>query len=345
MMRAMARRPSASTALAAIAALSVSGVPARAQAPAIDAHLGIPIGGGPIDAGPVPEGIDAIDAASCGECHRGHYREWQRSAHASSFTNALFQEEFGTRRSPFCARCHAPRGDETAGVDCAVCHVRAGAVINPTVSGRAPHASRVVPEVAGTLACARCHHFDFENQPGELLQRTVDEWMASEHRDTSCQGCHVPARGRRHAHDFPGGLDRRLLRDAIAVRGRAVREGNITRLTLELSANAAGHAVPTGDIFRRIVVRAWPVGAPERDETIELGRRFRIDRRGWHEREDRRVPPSGSQTVELVLDATAPRVAYTIDLWRTLPERARQHGWSERDVRRRLSSGVITVAR
>lgn len=329
-------------ALAALAALAVSGVAARAQAP-IDPHLDIPIGGGPIDVGPVPAGLDAVDAASCGECHERHYREWAGSAHRTASTNALFLAELGPRRRAFCVDCHAPRRDASAGVDCAVCHVREGAVLNPRVSGRAPHASRAAPELAGTLACARCHQFEFEGQPGELLQRTTDEWMASAHRGTSCQGCHLPERGGHHRHDFPGGLDEELLRDAIRVEARATREGETTRLHLELSADRAGHAVPTGDIFRRLEIRAWPAGEPDRVVSTVLGRRFRVDRTGWHEREDRRVPPTGALSVELALEGAAARVAYSVELWRTMPERARRLGWSPRDVRRRLSAGVVRV--
>lgn len=328
-----------------LAVVAVFCFAASAQAPVTDAHLGVPEGGGPIDPGPVPAGIDSIDAAACGECHRRHYREWRGSAHHTSFTNPLFQAEWGPRRRPFCAGCHAPREDEEAGIDCAVCHVRDGAVLNPTVSGEAPHVSRVAEAVGGTLACARCHQFEFDRQPGDLLQRTVDEWMSSEHNDTTCQGCHVPARGRRHAHDFPGGLDRRMLRDAIAVTARAEAGEHNTVLHLELSADGAGHAVPTGDIFRHVEVRAWPVGHRERAESALLSRRFRVDRDGWHELEDRRIPATGSYRLELELDGVARRVAYTIDLWRAPPRRVEQQGWNARDLRRRLHTGSVRVTR
>jgi hypothetical protein len=325
-------------------ALTISAFAARAQAPAIDPFLGIPAGGGPIDVGSIPAGIDAVDAASCGACHRRHYREWERSAHHTSYTNPIFQDEFGSRRSPFCARCHAPRPDRESGIDCAACHVRDGAVLSTTVSGRAPHASRETPELAGTLACARCHQFEFEGQTDELLQRTVDEWMASAHRGTNCQGCHMRAGGAHHAHDFPGGLDTRLLRDAITVVARATHEGGRTRVHFELSANGAGHAVPTGDIFRRVELRAWPEGEEDMVESVLLGRRFRVDH-GWHEREDRRIPASGSLPIDLTFGGNARRVVYTIDLWRTHPDRARENGWSDRDVRRRLASGTVRAER
>jgi hypothetical protein len=315
------------------------------QAPAGDPHLGIPIGGGPIEVGPIPTGLESLDATSCGECHPRHLREWRGSAHGSSGTNAVFLAELGERRNPFCVRCHAPRGAPEAGVDCAACHVRQGAVLNPTVSGRAPHESRAEPNLAGTIACARCHDFAFERQPDLRLQATVEEWMTSTHRDESCQGCHMPRRGAHHAHHFPGGLDDALVRDALRVEARAERSRDDTRVTLQLSAAAAGHAVPTGDIFRRIEVRAWPTDRPRHAETRWLARRFDVDSRGWHAAADDRVPAAGTREVTLELLGVTDRVAVRVYLWRVARERAERFGWPERDVRRLLWSGTVPVTR
>jgi hypothetical protein len=301
----------------------------------------IPAGGGPIDAGPTPRGLSAIDAASCGECHEDHYREWRGSAHRASFTNALFTDEFRHRRLASCSSCHAPRSAE-AGIDCAVCHVRDGAVLNPTVSGRAPHESRVAPELSDERACAACHEFDFDGQPGDRLQRTISEWRESPHRATQCQGCHLPPRADRHAHHFPGGLDEALLRNAIEVRSARVSiDGGITRVRFVLAADRAGHAVPTGDIFRRLEVRAWPEGRPDDAVSTLLARRFTVTRRRWVERGDRRVPPTGVRQVTLELEGEHDAIEYTIDLWRTPPERAAARRWPERDVRRRLAEGRV----
>jgi hypothetical protein len=104
----------------------------------------------------------------------------------------------------------------------------------------------------------------------------VSEWAESRHAGTTCQGCHLPAREGRHAHHFPGGLDAALLRDAIAVEAaRAQAEEGITRVHLTIAADGAGHAVPTGDIFRRLEVKAWPEGRPREAESVMLARRFR----------------------------------------------------------------------
>lgn len=303
----------------------------------------IPAGGGPISVGVAAE-PGALDARACGACHEAHYREWRRSAHARSFHDPLFAAELRERPLPSCVRCHAPRGDHAAGVDCAACHVRDGVVHNPTVSGAAPHESRVAPALADVRACAPCHEFDFDGQPGERLQRTVTEWSASQHADTPCQGCHLPPREDGHrAHHFPGGLDAALLRDAIEVRNATLEPGDgVTRVRFELAARGAGHAVPTGDLFRRVEVRAWPAGRPARAARAILARRFRVAHGRFTELDDRRVPAVGARTVTLELDGTHARVAYAIELWRTSPERARAHRWPERDVRRRLAEGVLT---
>jgi hypothetical protein len=320
-------------------ALSVATAAAQGLAPFF------PAGGGPIDTGPAPSGLRAIDAASCGECHADHLGEWRSSAHAVSFTNAVFRAEFEHRHLASCSACHAPRG-EAAGIDCAVCHVRDGAVLNPTVSGRAPHASRVAAELGDQRACAPCHEFDFDGQPGDRLQRTVSEWTASPHAGTACQTCHLPPRAGHRAHDFPGGLDAALLRDAIRVRSASARaENGITRVELELEADRAGHAVPTGDIFRRLEVRVWPAGRPARARSSILARRFRVSGARWEEIADRRVPASGTRDVAIELDGEVDRVEYAIDLWRVPSRRAERERWPVRDVRRRLEAGALEVDR
>ncbi len=329
-------------ALLLVAALTIAGLVARAAAQ--HAAPLIRPGGGPIETGRIPAGLRSIDAASCGECHAEHLREWQTSAHRASFTSPVFLAEFRHRRLPSCVRCHAPRTERAAGIDCAACHVRDGAVLNPTVSGRAPHASRAAPELSDERACAPCHEFDFDGQPGDRLQRTVSEWAESPHAGTSCQGCHLPLRDGRHAHHFPGGLDATLVRNAITVRsGRAQAEDGVTRVHLTLAVNRAGHAVPTGDIFRRLEVRVWPEGQPQRAESVMLARRFRVSRRRWQEIADRRVPATGERRLTIELEGHLDRVAYAIDLWRAPPDRAAVERWPDRDVRRRLAEGAIVV--
>jgi hypothetical protein len=109
--------------------------------------------------------------------------------------------------------------------------------------------------------------------------------------------------------------------------------------------DGAGHAVPTGDIFRRLEVRAWPEGHPRDAESVMLARRFRVRRGRWDELDDRRVPAVGSRAVSFELQGEHDRVAYSIDLWRAPPDRVASERWPLRDVRRRLLEGVVAVDR
>lgn len=329
--------------------------PAPAQAPATGPYLDIPEGGGPIDEGPIPDGLTSVDARACGECHEAAFREWDSSRHHSAYTNAIFQAEFRPRRRPFCSRCHAPltRDPEAEpelaadGIDCAVCHVRNGAVLNPTVSGRAPHRSVVAPEIAQPLACARCHDFAPEHTPDALLQSTLHEWNRSTpgREGQSCQSCHLPRVGRRHRHDMPGGRDRRLLRDALTVEGEARRVDDVTRVRLTLTANDVGHAVPTGDVFRRLEVEAWIAGQPDTAQSEQLMRRFLVRGREWRVVADERVPPpgEGSREVELELPGTGRRVRWRVRLW-FVSERTARRGRLD-DLYRDVATGSLRITR
>ena len=138
---------------AAVSLALLLGAPARGQQ---ETPLEIPVGGGPVIVGAVPEGIDAVDAEACGQCHESAYAQWSRSRHRTAYTDPIFRHELaGVDERAACVGCHAPRvARRDDGVDCATCHVRDGFVLNPSVSGRAPHASRVSRELSRTRACA-----------------------------------------------------------------------------------------------------------------------------------------------------------------------------------------------
>lgn len=268
-----------------------------------------------------------LDVRACGRCHARHAREWKRSAHAQAFVDPLFGHEWSG--DPFCSDCHAPRaGDPNAepdlaraGVDCATCHVRAGVVHAAEVSGRAPHPSVADPGRAPVGLCASCHQFDFPRDRGTPMQNTVVEWEQSG-ADRGCVGCHAPRDGGHTPHDFPGHRDPALLAQALTVEGEATRDGWSTDVVLRLEADRVGHAVPTGDVFRRLVVRAWVPGREGNAAEVRLARRFDIDEGGrWHPREDQRVPPpgAGARVVELRLPDTGPEIAWSVDLWSVSP--------------------------
>jgi len=278
-----------------------------------------------LDFGEGPEA--ALDARACARCHARHADEWKRSAHARAHVDPLYQQEWSG--DPFCSDCHAPRAADPraepelarAGVDCATCHVRAGVVHAARVSGRAPHPSVADPSRAPVGLCASCHQFDFPRSPGVPMQNTVAEWTQSG-SDRGCVDCHAPQDGDHTPHVFGGHRDPALLARALTVEGEATRDGWSTDVVLRLRADQVGHAVPTGDVFRRLVVRAWIPGRENNAAEARLARRFDIAEDGrWHPREDQRVPPPGrgERRVELRLPDTGPEIAWSIDLWSVSP--------------------------
>ena len=73
-----------------------------------------------------------------------------------------------------------------------------------------------------------------------------------------CQTCH--ARASEAGHLFPGGHDAAVVARAVTV--TSCRDGDALDVTLTNAG--AGHNVPTGDLHRHLVLRAWRPSAPER---------------------------------------------------------------------------------
>jgi hypothetical protein len=109
------------------------------------------------------------------------------------------------------------------------------------------------------------------------MQSTLAEHAASSYASVACAECHMPRRDDgHHDHAFHVSRDPALLRAALAVTGERTASG----LDIVLATRNVGHAMPTGDLFRRlrVVVRAeGPGGGHLGEEEILLARRF--DRR------------------------------------------------------------------
>ncbi|TMQ09007.1 MAG: hypothetical protein E6J90_38860, partial [Deltaproteobacteria bacterium] len=157
---------------------------------------------------------------------------------------------------------HAARG-----IDCAVCHVRDGHVLGVRGGGGGEHAAQRDARLATTAFCARCHQFDFPRpgpgervryHPGRPLQNTVVEWSQSRYADRPCQECHMPrageAGGSHRSHAFRTLDDPALMARAVRVSGQARRRGGTVRVTVVIAPGEIGHAFPTGDMFRRVVL-------------------------------------------------------------------------------------------
>ncbi|MBL9105550.1 MAG: hypothetical protein JNL82_31730 [Myxococcales bacterium] len=279
---------------------------------------------------------DAADRnAACERCHSEIAAEWRGSLHRRAYTNASFAAAL--RREPigFCRGCHAPEADpERAppralarlGVGCVTCH-SPGAGDGVLAAPRddlshetAPHPLRRDPRFAGAAACAGCHEFAF---PGgrELMQSTVREHAASDRAGDGCASCHMPPVGadeRHRSHAFAASREPAVLRRAVRV--QAAR--GPTAIALALTPGAVGHAFPTGDLFRRLVVVAEVVGddgRPVAAATRFLARHFTLSRR---ETADDRVgaPALAGAALPVAFDFGSPAVGRAIR-WRVVYER------------------------
>lgn len=237
--------------------------------------------------GPAPQAVAGrlgIDNDSCEACHAVQAAQWRGSQHQTAYREAEFQRALAHEPLPFCRGCHAPEADPAApappelaglGVGCVSCHVPEDMVLGAPGPGRAaaPHAIRRPPGFAGDQACAGCHEFAFPGRPGVMMQATIAEHAASEHAATSCADCHMPRlAGGRRDHRFAGSRDPELLRRSLRV--TAGRAGGTVNMTIE--PGWVGHAVPTGDLFRRLVVEAEVADGRQvlAREAQALGRRF-----------------------------------------------------------------------
>lgn len=256
-----------------------------------------------------PRPADRLDRNDeCVVCHADIADEWTHSLHRQAFEDPMFQAALAHERHPgFCRSCHAPEADPShvpsaraaaAGVACVTCHLvgrddavlaspRAGQPEHQAAGPDRPHALHRTAAFASADACAGCHEFWFPTggRGGHELkmQRTITEHARSPYAADGCQTCHMPpARGEgavHREHRFAVAGQVQMLRAAVEVDAR--RDGP-NHVIIELWPRAVGHAVPTGDLFRRVVVELHtadddgPVWSAQR----VLGRRFATRRHG-----------------------------------------------------------------
>jgi hypothetical protein len=136
-----------------------------------------------------------------------------------------------------------------------------------TEAKNAPHPLKPSPRLSSTEACRHCHEFRFADaRPSGAPERS--QWMQrtwTEHHDgdvnseSNCASCHMPRTGEHTNHRFVGGHDEALVRSALAVSAKRVSP---TRVELTLTPANVTHAVPTGDLFRRLLVSVETGRAP-----------------------------------------------------------------------------------
>lgn len=213
-------------------------------------------------------------SADCGQCHSEIYRQWQQSQHAQSFADPYFQNAFAKEPYDSCRHCHAPTAksvDDTAGlteaVGCLTCHVRDGQVLaaekpaQTASQGAAPHPILRTAKLNDTRACATCHEFGFLAAPVkygkprfesmELQQTTLSEWHKSSAGAAKqpCQNCHMGPK--LTDHTMPGHTPE-MLQQAVKIDVSLHKSGQNWDIAVTLLAAQVGHAVPTGELFRRL---------------------------------------------------------------------------------------------
>jgi hypothetical protein len=181
------------------------------------------------------------------------------------------------------------------------CHVTTddGVLAAPSPGGAppsaAPHPLIRDERFARADACASCHEFAFPaargRRPEDLMQSTVTEHRASRAAAEPCAGCHMPAVARElsggardrgvptlsgegatpspapalpaggRSHAFNGSRDADFVRSAVRVAAARISP---TRVAISLAPEPAlGHALPTGDLFRRLELSAEATGPDE----------------------------------------------------------------------------------
>lgn len=228
-----------------------------------------------------------LDEASCASCHPAIAAAHGTSNHAVAFTHATFQEAYAIEPLPFCAGCHAPLADASAprppatiaGVGCTTCH-----------AGGRP--------TEGTRTCVRCHEFPYPDGilPGRLLQKTASEHARSSARDVACATCHMPpSAGHGPDHRFAASRDEAFVRSAATITARRAGDAVI----VSFRRRAVGHALPTGDVFRRLLVEVLADGITR---SVVLGRDTRRE-----EEADTRPFADGGDLHDVRVDGLPPR--------------------------------------
>lgn len=245
----------------------------------------------PAPAPPPATGGRAAANAGCVGCHEPIAREWQASLHRVSATDEPYAAAYAREPLRFCRKCHVPEARperappawaEAIGVGCVTCHVtQAGGVLAAPGEGRAPHALTRSAAFAGPDACAACHEFGFPDaalrDERTAMQATVGEHAGSWARGYACADCHMPwvddDNGGHRSHGFAASRDPSMLARAVGVAARRV---SATEVEVTLTPGAAGHAFPTGDLFRRLELRVALAGpdGPRRPMVARLGRTF-----------------------------------------------------------------------
>jgi hypothetical protein len=247
----------------------------------------------PVPIQKTPEGLANISAQSCNACHFQTHKDWSGSAHATAWSNDVFQEALARAgNSTACSQCHLPLANQHArlaagyiegdlarpnllpnpiwdatlmseGVTCAACHVRDGMIIGTRAIPDAPHPVAVSEELGTSAACATCHQLTWEGADQPFYD-TYREWEGSAYAEAGvrCQDCHMPARAgmataSRFAatpgHDFTAEIGR-AVSVLVKLQAPEIQRGQATPVEITIQNTGAGHHFPTGSPFKPYTV-------------------------------------------------------------------------------------------
>ena len=301
--------------------------------------------------------------AKCEGCHVEEAQQWRGSLHQKAFKDPLFQRAYALEPLAFCRGCHAPEADPARapapelaelGVACTTCHVETGSVVTASrVSGRSPHSVKADPALATRQACARCHEFQVPTLPGVAMQSTLSEHRISTANGRECQSCHMPLDAQRHkpAHHFSVLSKPEFIRSGVQV---SAARWNATSIELTLRPGDIGHAFPTGDLFRRLELRACvdQAGREVCAPPAHLGRKYRVQTTAQGTLRipiaDTRVAPPGTappSTVRLPFDFDIERlpVRWSVVYQRADDSMAKLFGFDQNSDEITVASGIVNA--
>ena len=147
----------------------------------------------------------ASKVKNCRKCHMDVMEEWEKSSHARSWSNPVFQaaaKRLG-KKSEACARCHAPDSvplvgsgklpyarpdDRDLGVNCVSCHLDGKKYFGPHRSKG--HGGIVVDSsYTKALFCSSCHGQSEVNKAHDAYTSYLKSPAHKEGK--SCQDCHM----------------------------------------------------------------------------------------------------------------------------------------------------------
>lgn len=218
------------------------------------------------------------NSKDCGVCHKEIYSEWEKTRHRVAFTNELYKKSHEKEPLIWCLNCHAPflkaggnpekledRILKEEGISCLVCHKRGDKILTARIPQNSKEHSYIeVKEMRRSEFCENCHQFNFpvgtgnvphkdfkfSNQP---MQNTFTEWQMSYFfGKETCQDCHMKPKDGYRTHLFPGGHNADYLSNTFFLKLDRISNSEAKIIII---AKHLGHAFPTGDLFRNLVIR------------------------------------------------------------------------------------------